>query len=219
MSDSNASVRNADLCSTHKYPWKWYLDDLEAVHKNGKTVFSCFSCGGGSSMGYKLAGYEVIGNIEIDQRVMKVYQRNNHPKHSYLMDVRDFSKIPKNEIPKELFELDILDGSPPCSVFSEAGGRERGWGKEKKFREGQKEQRLDDLFFWFIDIAKLLRPKVVVAENVKGLIKGNAKGYVNGIVKAFDDAGYKTQIFLLNAAYMGVPQKGSVYFSLRKEKT
>ena len=100
MSDSNASVRNADLCSTHKYPWKWYLDDLEAVHKNGKTVFSCFSCGGGSSMGYKLAGYEVIGNIEIDQRVMKVYQRNNHPKHSYLMDVRDFSKIPKNEIPR-----------------------------------------------------------------------------------------------------------------------
>ena len=65
----------------------------------------------------------------------------------------------------------------------------------------------------------MLRPKVVVAENVKGLIKGNAKGYVNGIVKAFDDAGYKTQIFLLNAAYMGVPQKGSVYFSLRKEKT
>lgn len=218
MNDSNASVRNADLCSIHKYPWKWYLDDLEAVHKNGKTVFSCFSCGGGSSMGYKLAGYEVIGNIEIDPRVMKVYERNNHPKYPYLMDVRDFLKIPKEEIPKELFNLDILDGSPPCSVFSEAGEREQGWGTEKKFREGQKKQRLDDLFFWFIDIAKLLQPKVIVAENVKGIIKGNAKGYVNDIIKAFSNAGYKVQIFLLNAAYMGVPQKRERVFFIAQRK-
>ena len=156
-------------------------------------------------MGYKLAGYDVIGNCEIDPDMMKIYKYNHHPRYSYLMDVRDFLK--KDGFPEELYSLDILDGSPPCSVFSTAGEREKAWGKEKAFREGQKLQTLDDLFFVFIDIAKKLKPKVVIAENVSGLLKGNAKGYVNEIIKKFKDAGYRVQIFLLNAAKMGVPQK------------
>ena len=45
---------------------------------------------------------------------------------------------------EELHNLDILDASFPCSVFSIAGDREKAWGKEKVFREGQKAQRLDD---------------------------------------------------------------------------
>lgn len=205
MNNSNAPARSADSNSIHKYPWKWYLSDLKSVNKNGRKVFSCFSCGGGSTMGYKLAGYDVIGNCEIDPDMMKIYKENHHPRYSYLMDVRDFLK--KDDLPEELYNLDILDGSPPCSVFSTAGERERAWGKEKAFREGQKLQTLDDLFFVFIDIAKKLKPKVVIAENVSGLLKGNAKGYVNEIIKQFKDAGYRVQIFLLNAAKMGVPQK------------
>lgn len=157
-------------------------------------------------MGYKLAGFDVIGNVEIDPRVMEVYKKNNHPKYPFLMDVRDFLQMPNDELPEELFHLDVLDGSPPCSVFSIAGGREKGWGKEKTFREGQKKQSLDDLFFYFIRIADKLKPKVVIAENVSGLIKGKAKGYVNEIFKAFKNAGYSVQLFLLNSATMGVPQ-------------
>jgi DNA (cytosine-5)-methyltransferase 1 len=88
-----------------------------------------------------------------------------------------------------------------------AGNREKDWGKTKVFREGQAEQRLDDLFFDYIRLAKKLQPKVVIAENVKGLIQGNAKAYVHRIKKEFEAAGYKVQLFLLNAASMGVPQK------------
>lgn len=220
MTNLNANARAAASSSTaeHRFPWKWYLSDLAKVQKNGLTVFSCFSCGGGSSMGYKLAGYDVIGNVEIDPRVMEVYRRNNHPKYPYLMDVRDFLKIPDADLPEELFRLDILDGSPPCSVFSTAGEREKGWNKEKVFREGQAKQKLDDLFFYFIQIAEKLRPRVVIAENVSGLLKGNAKGYVNEIFKAFDAAGYKTQLFLLNAAFMGVPQKRERCFFIAQRK-
>lgn len=169
-------------------------------------------------MGYKLAGYDVVGNIEIDPAVMKVYQINNHPKYPFLMDVRDFLKLNPSNIPDELFALDILDGSPPCSVFSMAGQREKGWNREKIFREGQAKQRLDDLFFWFIKIAARLKPKVVIAENVSGLIKGDAKGYVNEIFKAFDDAGYNAQLFLLNSAFMGVPQKRERCFFIAGRK-
>lgn len=205
MKSSNMSARIAGSDSMHKFPWKWNLSDLDKVEKNGLKVFSCFSCGGGSSMGYKLAGYTVIGNCEIDPRVAAVYKANNHPKHSFLMDIRDFNKL--EELPEDLNDLDVLDGSPPCSVFSTAGQREAGWNKEKVFREGQAKQRLDDLFFHFIDTAKKLNPKVVVAENVEGLIKKNARGYVNEILKAFNEAGYKMQMFCLDARFMGVPQK------------
>ena len=209
------SVTNAGSGSMHRFPWKWKLSDLENVKKNGKTVFSCFSCGGGSSMGYKLAGYTVIGNCEIDPAMAAVYEENNHPKYTYQMDIRDFNS---EELPEELFNLDILDGSPPCSVFSSAGDREKGWGREKVFREGQKKQRLDDLFFVFIETAKRLQPKVVIAENVEGLLKGNAKGYVNEIIKRFSEAGYDVQAFLLDASKMGVPQRRRRVFFIGRRK-
>lgn len=167
-------------------------------------------------MGYKLAGFDVVGCCEIDPRMMDAYCKNNHPRYHFLNDVRDFLKM--DDLPQELYDLDVLDGSPPCSVFSTIGERENGWGKEKVFREGQAKQRLDDLFFWFIKIAEKLKPKIVIAENVSGLIKGNAKGYVNEIFKAFDEAGYSTQLFLLNAAYMGVPQKRERCFFVARRK-
>jgi len=185
----------------------WNLSDLQSVSKNGFKVFSCFHCGGGSTMGYKLAGYEVLGGVEIDPVMMNLYKHNHNPKHSYLMGVEDFNKIPDDQLPEDLFSLDILDGSPPCSSFSASGSREKKWNKETKFREGQAVQILDNLFFHFIDTAKKLKPKIVVAENVKGIIYGNAKGYVKQIFTEFREAGYECQLFLLNASRMGVPQK------------
>ena len=90
--------------------------------------------------------------------------------------------------------------------------------KKKKFKEGQAEQILSDLFFDFINVAKVLQPKVVVAENVKGLILGAARGYMNLIVKKFDEIGYVCQIFLLNSATMGVPQMRERVFIIARRK-
>ena len=204
------------MISNHKFRYRWELGDAKFAKNKGK-VFSCFACGGGSTMGYKLAGYDVIGCNEIDPRMMKVYIANHHPKYSFLEPIQEFKN--KEDLPPELFNLDILDGSPPCSTFSVAGSREDAWGKKKKFREGQAEQVLDTLFFDFIDLAKKLQPKVVVAENVKGILLGKAKDYVRRIYQGFDDAGYYVQHFLLDAQYMGVPQRRErVFFvCLRKD--
>lgn len=194
--------------SKHKFPYKWYLKDgypAKGIEPNNLNVFGTFICGGGSTMGYKLAGLNHLGGVEIDPKVAAVYKANHKPKYLFNEDIRLFVK--RNDIPAELFKLDILDGSPPCSSFSMAGNREKDWGKEKVFREGQAKQTLDDLFFDYIALAKKLQPKVVIAENVKGLIQGNAKSYVRKIKAGFEDAGYKVQLFLLNAASMGVPQK------------
>ena len=198
----------------NRFSWKWYLSELKQ-DKDIK-VFTTFSCGGGSSMGYKRAGFQVIGNVEIDPKINAMYCKNNHPKYNYCMDLRDFNKL--NDLPEELYHLDILDGSPPCTTFSMAGKRENTWGKKKKFREGQTEQTLDDLFFVFLDTVEKLKPKVVIAENVEGIINGNAKGYVNLIVKRFHELGYDVQIFNLNAAFMDVPQaRHRVFFLANRE--
>ena len=78
-------------------------------------------------------------------------------------------------------------------------------------------QRCDDLFFWYVRLAEKWRPKVVVAENVSGLVKGNAKGYVLEIFEAFRGAGYEVQLFRLNSAAMGVPQRRErVFFVARR---
>lgn len=185
--------------------WKWTMANDYPEEKNGLKVFSCFACGGGSTMGYKLAGCEVIGCCEIDPKMNEVYIKNHHPKHNFLMDIRDFNKL--DNLPEELFDLDILDGSPPCTTFSMAGEREDSWGKEKVFREGQAKQTLDDLSFVFIETAAKLRPKVVIMENVEGLIKGAAWAYVQRIYKEFKEIGYEVGHWLLKGEEMGVPQK------------
>jgi len=200
----------------NKLNYEWTLKDANFTKDKGK-VFSCFACGGGSTMGYKLAGFDVIGHNDIDKRMIEVYKANHNPKYSFLESITTFSK--RKDLPKELYQLDILDGSPPCSSFSISGNREKDWGKDKKFREGQAEQVLDTLFFDFIDLAKELQPKIVIAENVKGLLIGKAKEYVKKIYREYDKAGYYCQHWLLNAANMGVPQKRErVFFvCLRKD--
>jgi len=190
----------------HKFPYEWNLKDAVFTKDKG-TVFSCFACGGGSTMGYKLAGFDVLGCNEIDPKMIEAYKVNHNPKYAYLEPIQTFKL--RKDLPKELYNLDILDGSPPCSSFSMAGNREKDWGKEKKFREGQADQVLDTLFFDFIDLAKELQPKVVVAENVSGMMMGTAKEYVKKVYAEFKKAGYQLRIepYLLDASTMGVPQR------------
>ena len=192
----------------------WTLKDAYMPKDAGK-VFSTFACTGGSTMGYKLAGFDVIGMNEIDPRVAAIYKLNHKPKFPFVCSIRDMINA---ELPDELYNLDILDGSPPCSSFSACGVRDKDWGKLKKFDEGQALQRLDDLFFEYIALAKKIQPKIVVAENVKGLISGKARGYVKEIFKGFSDAGYDVQLFLLDACTMGVPQIRPRVFFIGKRK-
>lgn len=155
-------------------------------------------------MGYKLAGYDHLGGVEIDPRMAAVYSKNHKPKMLYEEDLRLFNQ--RTDLPDVLYNLDLLDGSPPCSTFSTSGLREKAWGKEKQFREGQALQVLDDLVFVYADTILKLKPKVFILENVSGLLKGNAKAYVASVLRKLSPA-YRVQIFLLNAASMGLPQR------------
>lgn len=203
------------------FPYRWYLKNgypSKGISHHGLKVFGMFICGGGSTMGYKLAGYDHIGGNEIDSKICAIYAKNHTPEYLYNEDIRTFNR--RDDLPECLYHLDILDGSPPCSTFSLAGRREAVWNVEKKFTEGQHRQRLDDLVFCYVETIRKLQPKVAILENVKGLIIGNAKAYAKRIHDLFKDAGYNVQLFLLNAATMGLPQKRErVFFiGLRKDR-
>lgn len=201
----------------HRFPFEWTKSMLPAkgIEHHGAKVFTTFSCGGGSSFGYKLAGYDVIAANDIDPQMREVYLKNHKPKIYLLGGVGD---LLKNDLPTDIMGIDVLDGSPPCSVFSTTGLREKGWQIDKKFKEGQAKQVLDDLFFQFIDLAEKIQPKIIVAENVKGMLVGNAKWYTREVVRRFDALGYDCQVFLFNAARMGVPQRRERVFFVAARK-
>lgn len=169
-------------------------------------------------MGYKLAGCDYLGGVEIDPKVAETYRDNLRPKYLFVEDIRDFNK--REDLPEELYNLDILDGSPPCILFSSNRGkvREKSWGRKKKFAEGQEEQTLDDLPFVWCDTVAKLRPRVCLMENVEGLVKGNAKAYLARIVGRLRESGYESQVFILDAAAMGVPQSRRRCFVIGRRK-
>lgn len=187
-----------------KFNYKWKLSDgypAKGVKYHGTTVFSTFSCGGGSSMGYKLAGYDVVAANDIDPKMQMVYEKNHKPNQYILSDVRDL--LNRDDLP----EVDLLDSSPPCTSFSIAGRWTKDWGVEKKYKEGQKVQVLDDLFFETIKLVEKMRPKVFVGENVQRITQGKAMEYTREIVKQLKEIGYTCQVFVLNSADMGMPQR------------
>ena len=114
-------------------------------------------------------------------------------------------------------ELDLFDGSPPCASFSTAGKREAGWGKVKKYSD--KSQRTDDLFFEYTRLLQGLQPKVFVAENVSGLVKGTAKGYFLEILRALKACGYRVSCRVIDAQWLGVPQsrQRTIFIGVRED--
>jgi DNA (cytosine-5)-methyltransferase 1 len=181
------------------------MAEIEALPWNGYRVASTFSGCGGSCLGYRMAGYRVVYANEFIEEAQRTYKAN-HPK-SYL-DTRDIRQVKPEDVMEKAGvdrgELDLFDGSPPCSAFSTAGKREAGWGKVKAYSD--KAQRVDDLFFEYVRLLDGIRPKVFVAENVSGLVKGTAKGYFKRILAALREPGYRVSCRVLDAQWLGVPQ-------------
>jgi len=181
------------------------MAEIAALPWNGYSVVSTFSGCGGSCLGFKMAGFNVLWASEFIPAAQETY-RANHPDTP--LDTRDIRQVRPADIlaavEKAPGEIDVLEGSPPCASFSTAGKREAGWGKVRAYSDTR--QRTDDLFFEFVRLLQGLRPKVFVAENVSGLVKGKAKGYFLDILKRLKGCGYRVEARLLDAQWLGVPQ-------------
>lgn len=195
------------------------MRQIRELPPNGFNVISTFSGCGGSSTGYRMAGFRILWASEFIDSARDSYRANAAP--YTIIDGRDIREVKPEEILSatglKIGELDLFDGSPPCSAFSTSGNREAGWGVVKKYSD--KTQRVDDLFFEFTRILRGLRPKTFVAENVSGLIKGTAKGYFLEILRELKSCGYKVSCKVLDAQWLGVPQtrKRTIFVGVRND--
>jgi DNA (cytosine-5)-methyltransferase 1 len=178
----------------------------EKSGRNGYKVVSTFTGAGGSCLGLKLAGFNILYAVEFIPEAQRTYQENH--KNSYL-DNRDIRQIKGYEILNKINvkkgDLDLLEGSPPCASFSNMGIRKNGWGCVKEYSDTI--QRTDDLFFEFIRLANEMQPKMILCENVSALKNKNNRGYLKLILNEFKDAGYDVKLKIINSKYLNVPQQ------------
>lgn len=182
------------------------MAEICALEPNGFTAASTFSGCGGSSLGYRMAGFRMAYANEFVEAARDTYRAN--AAEYTIVDGRDIRTVTGADVLQQIGlkrgELDLLDGSPPCASFSTAGKRDKGWGIEKKYSDTV--QRSDDLFFEFARLLEEIQPRTFVAENVSGLVKGTAKGYFKLILARLRGAGYKVSARVLDASWLGVPQ-------------
>jgi DNA (cytosine-5)-methyltransferase 1 len=188
--------------------YRYTLDDLKKSSDRKRfTYISFFAGGGGSSCGYKLAGGDCKFVNEFQQVAVDTYLANWPGTPHICGDIKNVTGQQIMEMTGiKKYELDILDGSPPCPPFSMSGTKKAGWNKEK-MAYGMKQKNIEDLTWEMIRIAGEMMPKVIICENVKGLTMEYAKQHLDRMVTDFEALGYATTFKVLNGIHFGVPQK------------
>lgn len=183
------------------------MDEVRAIEPNGYRVVSTFSGCGGSCVGFRMAGFAPVWASEFIPIAADTYAANAP---DVPLDRRDIREVDPDEILAaaglDAGEVDVMEGSPPCASFSASSMKlsHRGWGKAIHY--SGVEQRVDDLFFEFARVRDGVRPKVFVAENVQGLVRGVARGFFKEIHARLSQ-GYRVEARLLDASWLGVPQQ------------
>ena len=228
---------------------KYYVKDVkEKSSEKLFNVISCFAGGGGSSTGYRLAGANILLINEFVEEANSTYQANFPDTNVLVDDIKKYTSDDFLEMAGiKVGELDLLDGSPPCSAFSLAGKRNKGWEgyvedtressidletgevvqtgelkkKDgiKKYSEDKIQESIEDLFLEYIRIAKGIQPKVIVAENVKGITFGESKKKLLEFINDFERIGYEVSYQVMNAADYGTPQarERTIFICVRKD--
>lgn len=181
------------------------------------TVISVFAGGGGSSLGYSMAGYRELLAVEWNRYAVATLHLNFPGLAIYDQDVAGLSVDDVcRQTGLRVGELDVLDGSPPCQGFSLINT----WGYKGK--SGRAKQFGDDrnqLFREYVRLLQGLQPKAFVMENVGGLVKGGMRLIFAEIVRALKASGYRVAVQLMNTKYFGVPQSRDrvIFLGLRDD--
>ena len=170
-------------------------------------VISLFSGCGGSSLGYKWAGFDELLAIDFDKNSVETFKLNFPGVPVWQRDIcgvsgkeiLDFCKIREGD-------LDLLDASPPCQGFSIAGKR--------KVLDTR-----NNLFLEFVRLIKEIKPKAFLMENVPGMMRGKMKGVFIEVMETLKGIDYNVKCRLMNSASYGVPQsrRRLIWIGTRKD--
>lgn len=177
---------------------------------NGKKLkcLDLFSGAGGFSLGFAMAGCEVIGAVEIDKWAAETFQYN-HPKAKVI--VKDIRQISNDEI-LEAFPCppEIIVGGPPCQGFSIC-----------RKNAGDPKDPRNSLFVEYLRVVSLLKPYVVVLENVPNILNAKTKAkepVVSILHSELEKLGYHVEHTILKATDYGVPQSRQRFVLIGSKK-
>jgi DNA (cytosine-5)-methyltransferase 1 len=168
--------------------------DGQTARQDRPTAVDLFCGAGGMSEGFKMAGYDILLGIELDESAANTYERNNPNVELIRKDIRYVSD---EEIKTRLKrrKVDVVIGGPPCQGFSRANTRKNRADKRNK------------LYLEFVRIVKMLKPNFFVIENVSGFLKAkDGRKFIIDSIKEQLPA-YKIDGRVLTASDYGVPQK------------
>ena len=164
-------------------------------------VIDLFAGCGGFSIGFEQAGFKINKAVEIDKQISLSYKKNHL---DTLMINQDIGAIDNNEFFSEK-EAEVIIGGPPCQGFSMAGARIR----DSNFIDDPRNY----LFRHYVNIVKIVKPKVFLFENVKGILSMKQGKIFQEIISNLSDknnfGGVQYHIYhkILNSNNYGIPEK------------
>ena len=175
------------------------------------TVIDLFAGCGGLSLGLYLAGWQGLFAIEKNPYAFETLKYNliDNKQHfdwpewlpQKAHDINDVLKKRKQQLKSLRGKVDLVAGGPPCQGFSMAG---------KRVEDDVRNQ----LVFSYIKFIDLVRPKMILFENVKGFTyafnkknKRDAEPYSHKVIHALQKLGYNVNDFVIDFSNYGVPQR------------
>ncbi len=163
---------------------------------NRYAAISLFSGCGGLSLGFKSAGFDIRGHVEVEESSRAIYEKNFPTSRRIATDITAISDAEIAAACKHIGEIDAIIGGPPCQGFSLSGKRDV-------------EDARNYLFMHYLRFVKAFRPKVAVLENVRLLTSMKSRNGTlvkDDIQRAFSDQNYSVDMYEVNAKNYGVPQ-------------
>lgn len=175
------------------------------MKKKKYKVLDLFCGCGGISEGYHLAGFDIAGGIDFNEYATVTFKHNFKNAKVYNIDIASF---PNDQIKAEYHDVDVIVGGPPCQGFSSANR----WQKET-------EDPRNKLFFEYIRFVQEIKPKVIMIENVRGLLTRDNGYAIKRIQEILGDVDYNINYQVLDASDYGVPQnrKRAIIVGIRKD--
>jgi len=157
------------------------------------TFIDLFSGCGGFSHGLEKAGHECLLGVDFNQDAIESFKLNHPNSNVYCGDIKELSYKEIQLLTKKK-KIDMVVGGPPCQGFSTIG-------------RGQVNDERNSLFKEFVRIVKEAKPRIVLMENVTGLLAKKNQEVLKSIFKSFNLLGYSMDARVLSAEEFGVPER------------
>ncbi|WP_199870139.1 DNA (cytosine-5-)-methyltransferase [Clostridium senegalense] len=171
------------------------VDISNIVAKRSYTVVELFAGAGGLALGLEKAGFEEVGLVEFDKHACNTLRKNRPNWNVIEEDVVKVAEDGSRKYIDKKVDIDLLSGGYPCQAFSYAGNK-----------AGLEDVR-GTMFYYYAEILSQLKPKVFLAENVKGLVTHDGGKTLQIMLDVFTKIGYKVQWKIHSALDFGVAQK------------